>query len=127
LCIEETVSCDFFSKVARLVAIPTPSVAQGSFSSQALGKTLEWYQYIDSSNNTVCAFVKASADIPSSERDLKGPEAGYILLTSASTSEIGKDVLIASQEIGEGTGIRAISWTLRGACSIWTCNSRQSG
>src|SRR5687768_12410007 len=110
----ETVSCDFFSKVARLVGIPTLSVAQGSFSSQACGKTLEWYQYIDSSNKTICAFVKASADIPSSEGDLKGPKAGYILLTSATTSEIGKDVLIASQEIREGTGIRAISWNLKG-------------
>ena len=114
MCIEETASCNFFSKVARQVAIPTPFVAQGSFSSQALGKTLEWYQYIDSFNNTLCAFDKASADIPSSEGDLKGPEAGYILLTSATTSKIGKNVLIASQEIGEGTGIRAISQNLEG-------------
>ena len=75
---------------------------------------MEWYQYIDSFNNTLCAFVKASADIPSSEGDLKVLEAGYILLSSASTSKIGKDALIASQEIGEGIGISAISWNLEG-------------
>ena len=44
----------------------------------------------------MCAFVKAFADIPSSEGDLKVLEAGYILLSSASTSKIVKDVLIAS-------------------------------
>jgi hypothetical protein len=82
--------CNFFSKVARLVAIPTPAVTQGSFSSQALGKTLVWYKYIAKTNNTVCAFVKAFADIPSSEGDLKVLEAGYILLSSASTSRIDK-------------------------------------
>ena len=71
-------------------------MTQGSFSSQALEKKLFWYKYIDSTNNTVCAFVKASADIPSSEGDLKVLEAEYILLFSASTSKIVKDVLIAS-------------------------------
>ena len=114
MCIEKTVSCNFFSKVVRQVAIPSPSVAQGSFSSQALGKTLEWLQYIDSFNNTLCAFVKAFADIPSSEGDLKVLEAGYFLLSSASTSKIEIGRAYCLSEIGEGTGIRAISWNLEG-------------
>ena len=70
--------------------IPTPAVTQGSFSSQALEKRVVWYKYIVKANNTVCAFVNASADIPSSEGDLKVLEAGYTLLSSASTSKIDK-------------------------------------
>ena len=70
--------------------ILTPAVTQGSFSSQALEKKLVWYKYIVRDNNTVCAFVKASVDIPSSEGDLKVLEAGYILLSGASTSRIDK-------------------------------------
>jgi hypothetical protein len=92
LCIRETVSCTFISKGARLVEIPTQLWLIG-LSVLKLLRRQEWYQYIAKTNNTVCAFVKASADIPSFEGDLKGLEAGYILLTSAAASEIGKDVL----------------------------------
>ena len=94
--------------------IPTPAVAQGSFSSQALEKTLVWYEYIDTTNNTVCAFVKAFADIPSSEGDLKVLEAGYILLSSASTSKIDKGRAYCLFPLEGGTWIRAISWSLEG-------------
>ena len=94
--------------------ILTPAVTQGSFSSQALEKRLVWYKYIDKTNNTVCAFVKASADIPSSEGDLKVLEAGYILLSSASTSRIDKGRAYCLSAFGEGTWIRAISWSLEG-------------
>ena len=62
----------------------------------------------------MCAFVKASADIPSSEGDLKVLEAGYILLSSASTSRIDKGRTYCLSAFGEGTWIRAISWSLEG-------------
>ena len=67
----------------------------------------------------MCAFVKASADIPSSEGDLKGPEAGYILLTSAATSRIGKDALIAPAHLYWGYMDKSYQLELRGVCSIW--------
>ena len=94
--------------------IPTPAVTQGSFSSQALEKRLVWYKDIVKANNTVCAFVKAFADIPSSEGDLKVLEAGYILLSSASTLRIDKRRAYCLFPLEGGTWIRAISWSLEG-------------
>ena len=94
--------------------IPTPAVAQRYFSSQALDMRLVWYKYIVKANNTVCAFVKACVDIPSSEGDLKVLEAGYILLSSASTLRIDKGHTYCLFPLEGGTWIRAISWSLEG-------------
>ena len=62
----------------------------------------------------MCAFVKASADIPSSEGDLKVLEAGYILISSASTLRIDKRRAYCLFPLEGGTWIRAISWRLEG-------------
>ena len=63
----------------------------------------------------MCAFVKVFADIPSSEGDWKRLEAGYILLTSVTTSEIEKDGF-SPQPTGRDQA-KTYQPGLRGLCS----------